>query len=320
MSVSLINSTVTDLLHQSRDRNAANTADTNGSSDAAVASGAAGAQAGLPNGSQTTANTSGTNSPSSIETFSPAAQMLSQWASEGLTIARFSLLGFGLTPSDVNNAEQSKQGLLALMNKLEVGVQNLADFNANGGKGTMGGLAFAAQFLGLTTDSIEEAKQSPDKMTALLNRITNLVPNWQYETPTNPFGTPPANSPVSAPGADAAAPRASSTAGAPSQSGSGDGPVVGGTVSAQDFTRLVEQFGGSADEAKQLFAAMDTDQNGSLSNLEVVNELGRLSTDSTSAVSQMVMALMDTDHNGNVSGDEFFNFQRALQGSEKAPT
>src|SRR5262249_3894728 len=108
MSVSLINANGIDLLQQTRERKAANTADPTGAAGSAAA-GAAGVQGSVPNGSPAASSVPDTNSPSSVVTFGPGAQMLAQWASQGVTVAWFSLASFGLTSTDINNAEQSKQ-------------------------------------------------------------------------------------------------------------------------------------------------------------------------------------------------------------------
>ncbi|GAB7526834.1 EF-hand domain-containing protein [Paraburkholderia sp. 2C] len=101
----------------------------------------------------------------------------------------------------------------------------------------------------------------------------------------------------------------------------GDTPKQGGAVSQGDFDNLVEQqFGGTKAQADQLFAAFDGDQSGSITNSELLNALGGLSSDSASPAAQTLLGLMDSNHDGSVDQSEFLKFETSFVQSEKVST
>jgi hypothetical protein len=101
----------------------------------------------------------------------------------------------------------------------------------------------------------------------------------------------------------------------------GDTPKQGGAVSQKDFDNVVEQqFGGTKAQADQLFAAFDGNQDGSISNSELLNELGSLSSDSTNPAAQTLLGLMDSNHDGSVDQSEFLKFETSFVQNEKVST
>ncbi|HEY4352413.1 MAG TPA: EF-hand domain-containing protein [Paraburkholderia sp.] len=98
----------------------------------------------------------------------------------------------------------------------------------------------------------------------------------------------------------------------------GDTPKQGGAVSEQDFDNLIEkQLGGTKAQADQLFAAFDSNNDGSISNSEMLNELGSLTGDSTSPAAQTLLGLMDSNHDGAADSTEFIQFETSFVQQEK---
>jgi hypothetical protein len=92
-----------------------------------------------------------------------------------------------------------------------------------------------------------------------------------------------------------------------------------GQISQTGLEQVVQQFGSTKAQADQLFAALDTNGNSSLSNAEVLSGLAATSTDPNSAVSQSLLKLMDQNGDNSVSQDEFLALETALVEAEKAP-
>lgn len=97
-------------------------------------------------------------------------------------------------------------------------------------------------------------------------------------------------------------------------------PKADGGVSQKDFLSLIQQFGGSVAQAKALLAVFDGNENGSISNSEMLAQLGSLSTSGTSSTSAEVLALMDGNRDGAVDSSEFLKFETAFVQSEQAPS
>lgn len=90
-----------------------------------------------------------------------------------------------------------------------------------------------------------------------------------------------------------------------------------GQISQSAFEKVVKQFNGTQTLADQLFAALDTNHNQSLSHAEVLQALTSTLTDSNGKTAQSLMTLMDQGGNGPVSESSFAAFETALVAAEK---
>jgi len=91
-----------------------------------------------------------------------------------------------------------------------------------------------------------------------------------------------------------------------------------GLISQSDFEAVAAKFGATKTQADQLFASLDTDGSGSVSNAELLNAMASTGTDPNSATSQALLKLMDTNGDSTVSGSEFLKFESAMISAEKA--
>lgn len=90
-----------------------------------------------------------------------------------------------------------------------------------------------------------------------------------------------------------------------------------GEITPDAFAKVVEQFGGTKQQADQLFTALDTNGSNSLSNAEVLQGLASVSTDSSSFTAQSLLSLMNNGNRGtSVSQESFITFETALIASE----
>ncbi|MGA7813504.1 EF-hand domain-containing protein [Caballeronia sp.] len=92
-----------------------------------------------------------------------------------------------------------------------------------------------------------------------------------------------------------------------------------GAISQSSFEAVIKQFGGKKAQADQLFAALDTDGSGSISNSELLTGMSNTGSDPASSSSQALLKLMDTDGGGTVNTVEFSSFEGAMVAAEKAP-
>jgi len=93
-------------------------------------------------------------------------------------------------------------------------------------------------------------------------------------------------------------------------------PVPNGSASKSDFEAVMSGFGLSTQQADQDFAAMDRNDDGSISNSEVLSAMSATSQGGSS-FSEGLRQVMDMNHDGSVSGTEFVNLETALVGVEK---
>jgi hypothetical protein len=91
-----------------------------------------------------------------------------------------------------------------------------------------------------------------------------------------------------------------------------------GELSEADFDSVLANYGATSTQANQLFQSIDTNDNGTLSNGELLNALGNTGSDGDTSTSQGLLTLMDTNHDSVVSGSEFIAFETSLASSEKA--
>ncbi|WP_325400452.1 hypothetical protein [Acidocella sp.] len=90
-----------------------------------------------------------------------------------------------------------------------------------------------------------------------------------------------------------------------------------GEITSSAFAKVVEQFGGTKQQADQLFAALDTNGSDSLSNAEVLQGLASVSTDGNSSTAQSLLSLMNDGNSGtSVSQESFLAFETALIAAE----
>jgi hypothetical protein len=100
----------------------------------------------------------------------------------------------------------------------------------------------------------------------------------------------------------------------PGLPGGGDG-----SISQASFQSVLQSYGATQQEAARIFAAADTGGGTSLSNRELLTELGSTAS-SSSTTSQELLRLMDANHDGSVSSSEYLNFETSLVEAETAAT
>jgi EF hand len=93
-------------------------------------------------------------------------------------------------------------------------------------------------------------------------------------------------------------------------------PVPNGSASKSDFEAVMSGFGLSTQQANQDFAEMDRNDDGAISNSEVLSAMSATSQGGSS-FSEGLRQVMDMNHDGSVSGTEFVNLETALVGVEK---
>ncbi|HVE22666.1 MAG TPA: hypothetical protein VNC39_11865 [Acidocella sp.] len=90
-----------------------------------------------------------------------------------------------------------------------------------------------------------------------------------------------------------------------------------GAITSSAFAKVVEQFGGTKQQADQLFSALDTNGNDSLSNAEVLQGLASVSTDGSSLTAQSLLSLMNHGNSGtSVDQTAFLAFETDLIAAE----
>ena len=92
--------------------------------------------------------------------------------------------------------------------------------------------------------------------------------------------------------------------------------VVDGSVSEENFEAMAASFGDTTNQADRAFAAMDTNGNGSISNVEMLDAMSATSH-GNDALSQNLRQMMDANHDGSVSGAEYVNLETAIVSVEK---
>jgi len=92
-----------------------------------------------------------------------------------------------------------------------------------------------------------------------------------------------------------------------------------GVISQSAFEAEAAQFGATKTQADQLFASLDTDGSGSVSNAELLKAMANTDSDPQSATSQALLKLIDTNDDKTVSSGEFLKFESAMVTAEKAP-
>ena len=91
--------------------------------------------------------------------------------------------------------------------------------------------------------------------------------------------------------------------------------VANGSMSKSDFEAVAASFGVTAQQADQDFSSMDINDNGSISNGEMLSAMSSTSQRG-STLSENLRQMMDTNQDGSVSGTEFLNLETALVSRE----
>jgi hypothetical protein len=156
-------------------------------------------------------------------------------------------------------------------------------------------------------ESSTQVTLSPDAQAiANLNRVGITM----FETSLAGLNLPPRSSPgfaqALAQAVDASRPPTNSV-------GQNDG-----LISQSAFEAVAAQFGATKTQADQIFASLDTDGSGSVSNAELLKAMANTGSDPHSATSQALLKLMDTNGDNTVSSSEFLKFESAMISAEKA--
>ena len=89
-----------------------------------------------------------------------------------------------------------------------------------------------------------------------------------------------------------------------------------GDLSKANFEKTLAQYGATSTQADQYFTDIDSNNDGVISNSELLTALGNTGSDTDSSLSQGLLSLMNTAHSGVVSGTEFTNFETSLVTAE----
>jgi hypothetical protein len=99
-----------------------------------------------------------------------------------------------------------------------------------------------------------------------------------------------------------------------SRTSTGTSPA--GDLTKTGFESALANYGATSTQADQYFKAIDTNNDGVVSNSELLTALGNTDIDTHSPLSQGLLSLMNTSHNGRVSEPEFTDFETSLVTSE----
>ena len=89
-----------------------------------------------------------------------------------------------------------------------------------------------------------------------------------------------------------------------------------GELSEALFAKVLAGYGATSTQADTYFSEIDTNDNGEISNGELLTALGDTGSDTGSSLSQGLLTLMNTSHSGVVSGTEFVAFETSLVTAE----
>lgn len=93
-----------------------------------------------------------------------------------------------------------------------------------------------------------------------------------------------------------------------------------GSISQSDAESVIEHFGGTATQAGQIFSALDTDQNGSLSNEELLSAISQLGSSTASNGVQALAQLLAPDAGNTITEGTLLSFESAMVAAEKPTT
>ena len=89
-----------------------------------------------------------------------------------------------------------------------------------------------------------------------------------------------------------------------------------GDLTEADFASVATEYGDTTEQADQLFAALDTDDSGSLTNRQVLGALSRTGSDPDTATSQELIKLMNDGGADAVTANQYMAFETALIDAE----
>jgi hypothetical protein len=90
-----------------------------------------------------------------------------------------------------------------------------------------------------------------------------------------------------------------------------------GEISKSAFAKVVAQLGGTEDDANQIFAGLDTNKNGYLTNAQLLTAISGLGAGTGAAgSSQQALLQLLSAGGGAVSGGQLLSFETALQAAE----
>lgn len=97
-------------------------------------------------------------------------------------------------------------------------------------------------------------------------------------------------------------------------------PTSGGNISQPDFDRVADQLGSTKTEDNQIFAALDTDKSGSLSNAELLSAMSQFGDSTANAGVQALEKLLVPFGDSTVTDGEFLGLESAMVAAEKPAT
>jgi hypothetical protein len=89
-----------------------------------------------------------------------------------------------------------------------------------------------------------------------------------------------------------------------------------GDLTEADFASVAAEYGETAKQADQLFAALDANGSGSLTNQQVLGALSQTGSDPGAATSQELIAMMNGGGPDAVTADQYMAFETALIDAE----
>jgi len=93
-----------------------------------------------------------------------------------------------------------------------------------------------------------------------------------------------------------------------------------GNISQAAFDTVINQIGGTKTDADQIFSSLDTDNNGSISNSELLSAMSQLGSSNADSGVQELEKLLVPDGDSTVTDGEFLSFETAMVAAEKPAT
>jgi hypothetical protein len=93
-----------------------------------------------------------------------------------------------------------------------------------------------------------------------------------------------------------------------------------GSISQSAAEKVIQQFGGTKNQANHIFAALDTDKNGSIANTELLKAMSEFGSSTASSGMQALEQLLVPYGDSTVTDGEFLSFGSAMVAAEKPAT